>query len=77
MPTVTIAKGRGYARHNDRTLSSRSKEKSWDANLSNRNIVYVNRNLEDTYNEIFGDALEEYNQKQIENNTVCRAKCKK
>lgn len=68
MPTVTIAKGRGYARHNDRTLSSRSKEKSWDANLSNRNIVYVNRNLEDTYNEIFGDALEEYNQKQIENN---------
>lgn len=68
MPTVTIAKGRGYARHNDRTLSSRSKEKSWDLNLSNRNIVYVNDKLEDVYETYFGWSLEQYNQKQIENN---------
>ncbi len=65
MPTVTIAKGKGYARHNDRTLQNKSIEKrTWDSNLSYRNIIYKNESLETAYEEIFGTALAKYNQKQ-------------
>lgn len=67
MPTVSIAKGRGYARHNDRSLDSKNPEqKSWDTDLSNQNIIYKNEPVRDAYDRIFGDALEKYNRSQIE-----------
>lgn len=67
MPTVSIAKGRGYARHNDRSLDSKNPEqKSWDTDLSNQNIIYKNEPVRDAYERIFGDALEKYNRSQIE-----------
>ena len=66
MPTVSISKGKGYARHNDRSLDPKDPEKrSWDPNLSDQNIVYKNESIRDAYDRIFGHALKEYNQAQI------------
>ena len=66
MPTVSIAKGKGYTRHNDRSLDPKDPEKkSWDPRLSVQNIIYKNESVRDAYDRIFGSALEEYNQAQI------------
>lgn len=66
MPTVSIAKGKGYTRHNDRSLDPKDPEKkSWDSRLSDQNIIYKNESVRDAYDRIFGSALEEYNQAQI------------
>lgn len=67
MPTVSIAKGQGYARHNDRTLQSKSIEKrTWDSELSYRNIVYKNEPVQNEYAKVFHEALAKYNQNQID-----------
>ena len=67
MPTVSIAKGKGYTRHNDRSLDPKDPDKkSWDSELSQQNIIYRNEPIQGAYNQIFGHALEEYNQSQIE-----------
>lgn len=43
MPTVSIAKGKGYARHNDRSIKNKSSdERSWNPELSAQNIIYKN-----------------------------------
>ncbi|RGD72742.1 hypothetical protein DXC78_12595 [Faecalicoccus pleomorphus] len=67
MPTASIVKGKGYARHNDRSLDPKNPEqKSWDINLSSQNIIYKNEPVRDAYDRIFGNALEKYNRSQIE-----------
>lgn len=64
MPTVSIAKGKGHARHNDRTIKNISKEsRSWNPELSNRNIIYVNEPIRDAYDRFFGESLAKYNAK--------------
>lgn len=65
MPTVSIAKGRGYLNHNDRSIN-RVSEKSWDPELSRKNVICRNIPIQDAYNQIFGKALSEYNQRQID-----------
>ena len=65
MPTVSIAKGRGYLNHNDRSID-RVSEKSWDPELSRKNVICRNIPIQDAYNQIFGKALSEYNQRQID-----------
>ena len=67
MPTVSIAKGRGYLNHNDRSID-RVSEKSWDPELSRKNVICRNIPIQDAYNQIFGKALGEYNQRQIDVN---------
>lgn len=67
MPTVSIAKGRGYLNHNDRSID-RVSEKSWDPELSRKNVICRNIPIQDAYNQIFGKALSEYNQRQIDVN---------
>lgn len=67
MPTASIAKGRGYLNHNDRSID-RVSEKSWDPELSRNNIICKNIPIQDAYNQIFGKALSEYNQRQIDVN---------
>lgn len=62
MPTVSIAKGRGYLNHNDRTIKQVN-SRSWKPELSNQNIVYVNEPIQNVYHELFGPALEKYNAK--------------
>lgn len=67
MPTVSIVKGKGYARHNDRSLSNKSlDERSWDPDKTDLNIVYKNEPIKQEYEKVFGKALAEYNQKQID-----------
>lgn len=67
MPTVSIAKGRGYLNHNDRSID-RVSEKSWDPELSRNNIICKNIPIQDAYEQLFGKALSEYNQRQIDVN---------
>lgn len=67
MPTVSIAKGRGYLNHNDRSID-RVSEKSWDPESSRKNVICRNIPIQDAYNQIFGKALSEYNQCQIDVN---------
>ena len=67
MPTASIAKGRGYLNHNDRSID-RVSEKSWNPELSRKNVICRNIPIQDAYNQIFGKALSEYNQRQIDVN---------
>lgn len=67
MPTASIAKGRGYLNHNDRSID-RVSEKSWDPELSRNNIICKNIPIQDAYDQLFGKALSEYNQRQIDAN---------
>lgn len=62
MPTASIAKGRGYLNHNDRTIKQVN-SRSWKPELSNQNIVYVNEPIQNVYHELFDSALDEYNAK--------------
>lgn len=63
MPTISIVKGKGYARHNDRSLD-RVHERSWDPSLSQKNVIYKNEDIKDAYHKLFDDALAAYNEKQ-------------
>ena len=45
MPTASIAKGRGYLNHNDRTIKQVN-SRSWKPELSSQNIVYVNEPIQ-------------------------------
>lgn len=64
MPTVSLCKGEGNTRHNDRSIKNQKyTSKSWDAEKSHLNIIYKNENIKDVYKELFGDALEQYNDK--------------
>lgn len=67
MPTASIAKGRGYLNHNDRSIN-RVSEKSWNPELSRNNIICRNIPIQDAYEQLFGKALSEYNQRQIDVN---------
>lgn len=67
MPTASIAKGRGYLNHNDRSIN-RVSEKSWDPELSRNNIICRNIPIQDAYEQLFGKVLSEYNQRQIDVN---------
>ena len=62
MPTVSIAKGRGYLSHNDRTIKQVN-SRSWNPDLSSQNIVYVNEPIQNVYHELFDSALDKYNAK--------------
>ena len=62
MPTVSIAKGRGYLSHNDRTIKQVN-SRSWNPELSSQNIVYVNEPIQNVYHELFDSALDKYNAK--------------
>lgn len=64
---MSIAKGRGYLNHNDRSID-RVSEKSWDPESSRKNVICRNIPIQDAYNQIFGKALSEYNQRQIDVN---------
>lgn len=63
--TASIKKGKGNFRHNDRTIKNISeKNRSWNPELSINNYVMKNEKIQDVYEELFGDALEDYNKKK-------------
>ena len=64
MPTVSLIKGEGNIKHNDRTIKNQKyTSKSWDAEKSHLNIVYKNEDIKKVYKELFSDALDAYNDK--------------
>lgn len=74
MPTISIHKGKGSLSHNDRTIRNvSSANRSWTPELSNQNIVYVNKKIEDVYSELFDKATAHYNfnQKQKGHSERC------
>lgn len=65
MPTISICKGKGSLRHNERSIKNKSEEsRSWNPLLGDRNIIYVNDPINKIYDDLFGKSLEKYNAKQ-------------
>lgn len=58
--TISVAKGKGNIRHNNRDFISDNIDKT----RIKDNIIYVQQPLEQAYQEIFGQAVQEYNNKQ-------------
>lgn len=61
--TISFVKGRGIINHNNRTFTA----ENVDASRTPLNITYVKIPIEQAYEEIFGDAVAEYNAKQKRN----------
>lgn len=85
MATISIVKGKGNLKHNNRTQKIKSSHKSYDDNLFHKNIIIIDRKIEEMYNELFSEALREFNDKQkrkdrkIKNyyEHICRSKQEK
>lgn len=61
--SVSVTMGKGSLGHNNRRFHT----KNVDPALTPQNVVFVCQELKDAYQEIFGEALERYNQKQKRN----------
>ena len=55
--TISGMMGHGSIRHNNREFTAANV----DRERSGQNIVFVNEDLKQTYNNLFGEALEAYN----------------
>ena len=65
--TASIKKGQGSLAHNDRSIKNISeKNRSWDSEKSDQNVIYKNENLKKIYEELFEESLKKYNEKQVE-----------
>ena len=58
--TISFVKGKGSINHNNREFTA----KNVDASRTSMNVVYVQIPIEKAYEEIFGQAVEDYNAKQ-------------
>ena len=58
--TISFVKGKGSINHNNREFTA----KNVDASRTSMNVVYVQIPIEKAYEEIFGQAVAEYNAKQ-------------
>ena len=69
MGRISMPQGRGSLKHNirDYTQEEKSVHTNIDFDKTNQNIIFVHRNIKDAYEEIFGDAVREYNAKQKRN----------
>ena len=61
--TISMCQGKGSLSHNNRTFSA----KNIDKNRTPDNITFKKQSLKQTYNELFGQAVERYNAKQKRN----------
>ena len=59
--TISAMVGKGSVNHNSRKF----KAENVDGNRTHLNIDYCNENIKDVYHELFDEALERYNAKQI------------
>ena len=66
MGKISMPQGKGSQLHNRRDYEKIGKEipENIDKNLTEQNITIVDKNIKEVYQEIFGEALQEYNQKQ-------------
>ena len=67
MATISIVKGKGNLKHNNRTQKVKSHLKTYDENLKHKNIIIVDKNIEYVYQELFSESLKEFNNKQKRN----------
>lgn len=69
MGRISMPQGRGSLKHNirDYTQEEKSVHTNIDFDKTNQNFIFVHRNIKDAYEEIFGDAVREYNTKQKRN----------
>ena len=58
--TISFVKGKGSINHNNREFTA----KNVDASRTSMNVIYVQIPIEEAYEEIFGQAVKEYNAKQ-------------
>ncbi len=58
--TISFVKGKGSINHNNREFTA----SNVDPSRSSMNITYVKKSLEQAYEDIFGEAVSEYNSKQ-------------
>ena len=58
--TISFVKGKGSINHNNRDFTA----SNVDASRSSMNITYIKTPIEQAYEEIFGEAVREYNGKQ-------------
>lgn len=58
--TISFVKGKGSINHNNREFTA----KNVDASRTSMNVVYVQIPIEEAYEEIFGQAVSDYNAKQ-------------
>ena len=61
--TISAMVGKGSVNHNSRKF----KAENVDGERSYLNIDYCNEDIKDVYHELFGEALEKYNEKQTRN----------
>lgn len=61
--TISGMVGRGSLAHNNRSFSA----ENIDRNRTSDNITYLNEDLQQVYEEMFGEALERHNAKQTRN----------
>lgn len=66
MGKISMPQGKGSQLHNRRDYEKIGKDipENIDQNLTEQNITIVDKNIKEAYQEIFGEALQEYNQKQ-------------
>ena len=66
MGRISMPQGRGSQMHNRRDYEriGRDLPDNIDETRTSENIVLVDRDIRDAYREIFGDALQEFNEKQ-------------
>ncbi len=61
--TISVMVGRGSVSHNSRKFVAENVDKARTKN----NIVYCNKSIKNTYEELFGEAVKRYNAKQTRN----------
>jgi hypothetical protein len=66
MGKISMPQGKGSQLHNRRDYEKIGKEfpDNIDQNLTEQNITIVDKDIREAYQEFFGEALQEYNQKQ-------------
>lgn len=61
--TISMCQGKGSLSHNNREFSAKNIDRSRTAD----NIIFVQRDLSETYHQLFGEAIERYNARQKRN----------
>lgn len=64
--TITMHIGHAYSMGHNFNKDFRAREEHIDPNLTDRNIILKQENIKDAYQKEFGEALEDYNNKQVE-----------
>ena len=64
--TASISKGKLAPAHNRRECYAENCPDHIDQERTPENVTFIDRDISEVYEELFGQALEEYNQKQVE-----------